>query len=49
MKALKNGPVVVAHYVSSAFKFYSTGVFDGEGCEEIDTVNHSSLLVGYDL
>ena len=49
MKALVNGPVIVAHYVSSAFKFYSNGVYDGEGCENIDTVNHSTLLVGYDI
>lgn len=39
----------MAHYVSSSFKFYSSGVFDGEGCEEATTVNHATLLVGYDL
>lgn len=49
IKAVKDGPVIVAHFVSSSFKFYSSGVFDGDGCEGANTVNHSSLLVGYDL
>ena len=49
MKALKDGPVVAAHYVSDQFKFYSSGVFDGEGCDNVDTVNHSVLVIGYDI
>ena len=49
LRALKRGPVIVAHYVSSQFKFYSSGIYDGDGCEDIKTVNHASLLVGYDL
>ena len=51
IRALQYGPVVVAHYVSEPFKFYSTGVFDGDGCENgtIDYVNHASVIVGYDL
>ena len=49
LKELKNGPVVVAHYASSPFKFYSSGIYDGEGCSSTSLVNHTSLLVGYDL
>ena len=49
IKAVQNGPVIVAHYVSSQFKFYSQGIFDGDGCEDVDTVNHATLLVGYNL
>ena len=47
--ALQKGPVIVAHYVSSEFKFYGKGIYDGAGCEDVKTVNHSSLIVGYDL
>ena len=49
LEALQSGPVVVAHFVSNQFKFYSTGIYDGEGCEKNKTVNHATLLVGYDL
>lgn len=49
LRAIQEGPVVVAHYVSDQFKFYSSGVYDGEGCDGIDTVNHSALVVGYNL
>ena len=49
LHALQNGPVVVALHVSSAFKFYSQGVFDGEGCEKAELVNHAVALVGYNL
>ena len=49
LKELIYGPVVVAHFASEQFKFYSKGIYDGEGCENINTVNHSSILVGYDL
>lgn len=48
IKAVSKGPVVVAQYVSSQFKFYSNGVFDGEGCSS-KRANHTSTLVGYNL
>lgn len=41
--------MIVAHYVASDFKFYSNGIYDGEGCDGVDTVNHATLLVGYNL
>ena len=34
IRALQYGPVVVAHFVSEPFKFYSSGVFDGDGCDD---------------
>lgn len=46
---VSKGPVVAAHYVSNEMKFYKTGVFNGDGCGGKDTVNHSVLVVGYDL
>ena len=46
---LAKGPVVVAMYVSSAFKYYSNGVFNGEGCQGNNLANHSALAVGYSL
>lgn len=51
LKALQYGPVVIAHYVSEAFKFYESGIFNGEGCEEAELhkVNHASTIVGYDF
>jgi hypothetical protein len=51
LKALQHGPVVTAHYVSEAFKFYESGVFNGDGCENgsLRFVNHASVIVGYDL
>ena len=51
LKALQYGPVVTAHFVSEPFKFYESGVFDGDGCEDgsLDYVNHASVIVGYDL
>ena len=51
LRALQFGPVVVAHYVSEPFKFYSSGVFNGDGCDsaELGAVNHASVIVGYDL
>ncbi len=33
IKAVSNGPVVVAHFVSKEFKFYTKGIYDGSGCE----------------
>ena len=51
IKALQYGPVVTAHFVSESFKFYESGVFDGDGCEnsKLEYVNHASVIVGYDL
>lgn len=51
IKALQYGPVVTAHFVSESFKFYESGVFDGDGCEDsrLEYVNHASVIVGYDL
>jgi C1A family cysteine protease len=51
LKALQYGPVIIAHYVPSVFKFYKRGVFDGQGCDKIreDMVNHAAVVVGYDL
>ncbi len=48
IRAVSKGPVVVAQYVSEQFKFYSNGIFDGEGCNST-RANHTSLIVGYDL
>ena len=51
IRALQYGPVVTAHFVSESFKFYESGVFDGDGCEDsrLEYVNHASVIVGYDL
>lgn len=49
LKELSKGPVVVAMYVSPAFKFYSSGVFNGDGCENNNTPNHAIVAMGYDL
>jgi hypothetical protein len=51
IKALQYGPVVTAHYVSEAFKFYESGIFNGDGCENgtLQYVNHASVIVGYNL
>ena len=51
IRALQYGPVVVAHFVSEPFKFYESGVFDGDGCKnaKLEQVNHASVIVGYDL
>ena len=51
IKALQYGPVVTAHFVSESFKFYESGVFDGDGCDDsrLEYVNHASVIVGYDL
>lgn len=48
IKALKDGPVIIAMHVSNDLKFYKTGVFDGAGCDD-NEVNHAALCVGYDL
>ena len=49
LKAVQKGPLVVAHFASNEFKFYSKGIYNGDGCQKIKTVNHATLLVGYDL
>ena len=51
LKALQYGPVIIAHYVPSVFKFYKRGIFDGQGCEDanVDMVNHAAIVVGYNL
>lgn len=49
LEALQQGPVVVAHFASESFKFYESGIFDGEGCERFKEVNHTAVIVGYNL
>lgn len=51
IKALQRGPVVTAHFVSKEFKFYQSGIYNGEGCGNLkeNQVNHSSIIVGYNL
>ena len=49
IKALQFGPVATLFYESNEFKYYDSGVYDGEGCDGITKPNHSSLLVGYNL
>ena len=49
LRELAKGPVVVAMYVSNEFKFYSEGVFNGEGCNGATKANHAALAVGYNL
>lgn len=49
LQELSKGPIVVAMFVSSAFKFYKSGVFNGDGCSDHPTANHSVMAVGYDL
>ena len=51
LRALQYGPVIIAHYVPSVFKFYKRGVFDGQGCENVklEMVNHAAIVVGYNL
>ena len=51
IKALQYGPVVTAHYVPKSFRYYSSGVYDTNECENITkySVNHSTVIIGYDL
>jgi C1A family cysteine protease len=49
IKAVQFGPIATLSYASSEFKYYDSGVFDGEGCENASKPNHSSLLIGYNL
>lgn len=46
---LSKGPVLLAMYVSREFSFYSSGVFDGQGCDGQTQANHSVVAFGYDL
>lgn len=46
---VSEGPVVAAHYFSADMKFYSSGIYSGEGCEGKKYPNHATLIVGYDL
>ena len=46
---LSKGPVLLAMYVSREFSFYSSGVFDGQGCDGKTQANHSVVAFGYDL
>lgn len=43
------GPVSVAHHAPEPFKFYKDGVFTGDGCTGHDELNHSSVIIGYNL
>lgn len=49
IKALQFGPVATLSYASNEFKYYDSGVYDGEGCDGMTKPNHSSLVVGYNL
>lgn len=46
---LQYGPIVVNHYIPDDFKYYAAGVFYTPDCYHQTTINHSSLLVGYDF
>lgn len=46
---LQYGPVVVNHYVSDDFRNYFSGIFSTADCYFQTVINHSALLVGYDL
>ena len=49
LQHLSRGPIIVAMYVSDHFKFYGSGIYDGEGCTGYETANHAILAIGYDL
>ena len=52
MKALKYGPVVVAHKAPKNFSFYAEGVIDAKACPtniSIKDIDHSTTVVGYNL
>lgn len=46
---LQYGPVVVNHYVPPDFKYYFQGIYSTPQCENVKEINHSSIVVGYDL
>lgn len=46
------GPVVVLSFASNQFKYYYSGVYEGQGCDQEKdpkNPNHTSLLYGYDF
>lgn len=49
LEFLQYGPVVVNHYIPDDFKYYAAGIFYTSDCYHQTTINHSSLLVGYDF
>ena len=49
MKFLQYGPVVVNHYAPPDFRNYLSGIYDSKSCQIVNKINHSSLLVGYNL
>lgn len=49
LKALQFGPVAVIMYASQNLKYYSSGIFDGQGCKGNETPNHSALVYGYNM
>lgn len=49
MQYLQYGPVVVNHYAPDSFKYYFSGIFQTADCNFQTIINHSSLIVGYDL
>lgn len=49
IKALQYGPVVALMHASSEFKYYSSGIYEGQGCTDSDTPNHSAMIYGYNL
>ena len=49
LQYLQYGPVVVNHYVPDDFKYYFQGIFATSDCYHQTTINHSAIIVGYDL
>lgn len=49
IKALQYGPVVILMHASNELKYYYDGIYEGQGCTEDDTPNHSAMIYGYDL
>ena len=49
IKALQDGPIIVAHVGVQPIAYYKSGVYDGDGCEDDMFVNHASVLIGYCL
>lgn len=47
LSALRQGPVAVLHVASKKLKAYTGGVFSDPDCK--GKINHSALLLGYDL
>lgn len=49
LEYLQFGPVVVNHYVPDTFKYYYSGLFITNECAFETIINHSAIIVGYDL